>query len=160
MEEWPATSFFFNVRQTYSRCVFCLENTISAVSVVFSIYAVISAVSSKFDNETMILGASRTSTNERDDCFRSCNGSCCRLGHPLQGRYQVQCIHPSTVSINCQTFALNINPSNLSPVERFEPALSEKDVSRRMHMWHCAVEKSLNSVWNFPETRLILNKWC
>ncbi|CBY14557.1 unnamed protein product [Oikopleura dioica] len=36
--------------------------------------------------------------------------------------------------------------SNLSPVERFDPVLSENDVSRRMHMWHCAVEKSLNSV--------------
>ncbi len=49
-------------------------------------------------------------------------------------------------SVNFQKFALNIYPSNLSPVERFDPVLSENDVSRRMHMWHCAVEKSLNSV--------------
>ncbi|CAG5090769.1 Oidioi.mRNA.OKI2018_I69.PAR.g12716.t1.cds [Oikopleura dioica] len=36
--------------------------------------------------------------------------------------------------------------SNLSPVERFDPVLGEKDAARRMHLWHCAVEKSLNSV--------------
>ncbi|CBY43436.1 unnamed protein product [Oikopleura dioica] len=71
----------------------CLQNTLSAVSITFCIflkYAIISAVSSKFNNETVILGASRTSTDERDDCAGGWDGSCCRLGDPRQGRDQVQ----------------------------------------------------------------------
>lgn len=35
---------------------------------------------------------------------------------------------------------------NLSPVERYEPTLNDKEVLRRLDLWQRAVEKSLNSV--------------